>query len=204
MTYPCSPVPITIERRCLMAQKKCLPIPDGIRAEEYCMKCGALAIVCMAMGSVNLETIRSTKLHTIFKGFLPWHIVASLESLGLRAKATVIRGGRTEKISFLTQNIDLGHNVSVFTGLGSGHWLIVYGYDRTKKIFMVYDTSRKAVRDENGLTAYTYDDLLRAWGQQAWLTRLLSFLLLKRPAWFSEELRTKLESPPFTAVTALV
>lgn len=189
-----------------MARRKLLPIPEGItfKIERFRFRCGTLAIELLSFSTeahtgVTVDAIQVVvKCNTILGGVMPYDAVKALANIGVKAKATVVKGQTNDKVNYLTNQIDLGHRVAIFTGLGSGHWLTVIGYNRNRKEFEVVDTAKSAKRNAHGLTTYTYQELMTVWGRQAWLPRLASRLCARSSRLV--EFRMRLWSPPFTAL----
>ncbi|MEZ4195048.1 MAG: hypothetical protein R3B53_01460 [Candidatus Paceibacterota bacterium] len=157
------------------------------------LNCGKLAV--KLLGLTVDKPVEAVRCSTILGGVLPWDAVQTLTKYGVVAEAVVVTGNLQCKIDFLINQIDLGHSVAILTGLASGHWLTVLGYNRNRKEFEVVDTAKNAKRDSRGLTTYTYSQLLEAWGQQSWLQRLLSWYC-SHFTWLKE----RLQAESFTAV----
>jgi len=170
----------------------------GLKQKKYSpIDCGPFAVELTLIAMSHRDKLGPKSLHIkdrILCGMLPWHMKNALIDYNnqLSAEIYVVNDNH---IDFLTNNIDQGKPVLLLTNQGAGHWLTLWGYDKENQCFWVFDTRRKAQRNQDGLTMYSFDELLSVWGRQAWTAKLSSWIARKLPM-FSD----KLNAPPFSVV----
>lgn len=178
---------------------ECLRIPDNFKPSALRLSCGNLMVELVQFLTGRIETLSGEPLpvkSALLGGMLPWDMETSLKALGHAAAIQIMSlKGPTEQLNFLKSTIDRGHSPILFVGMGSGHWLAVWGYDDGKGLFYCFDTSKHAVRDVRGLTIYPYNELLRVWGKRVWITKLITLYRAYFP-WWSE----RLQAEPYTMV----
>lgn len=189
--------------------RKILPLPVGADGGKLDMKkyavfhCGQLAVELsqFVLGHISrLARKPITVASSTLGGMLPSDLGKSLWYVGILPVTYILRkeDGDEDKINFLKDCLSTGKQVPILlVGMGSGHWLTLWGYDDDLGEFYVFDTSKGARRDENGLTTYSYERLLWVWGRRAWLLAGVAWLYRMFPS-----LRRWLECEPYTVTVA--
>lgn len=170
-----------------------LPYPNGWNGEvKYRQACGPTSIE-LALFNLGLVpqilnqpfSVSSTILE--LGAMLPYHIISSFDDAGVIAS---IQSITSDQIHYLEKEIRAGRAPIIFTGIGFGHWLIVWGFDVNH--FYCFDTSIFSKPDSDGLTKYKKKDLLKKWGT---LPKTIGFLL-NAAGLFSHKLKIR----PFTVI----
>jgi len=146
-----------------------LPLPKGFEMEGYnkeTIYCGPLAVelFCFAASIFpHMENKPMKVRSTISRHMLPHNMEVSLKKYFPCVQVQPPRpNDRLKKVySFL----DDGKPVALFVGQGLGHWITVWGYSKQTDELYTFDSSQKAVRDEDGLTTVGTEELLRLWGK---------------------------------------
>lgn len=174
----------------------------NVKPKEYLQQwmryCGGYTIKAI-LNAYNLDDGRHPKeyLPLLSKslGTLPGDIKRVLQKYGL--KVSIHRANKVsdkEKLELLKNKLKLNHPVIISIGNGYSptgkysslrqcliaHWISLWGYDDTKKVFYMYDSYRDPKSYDKvpiGNIKRSYDQVLRDW-RGSFYTQMRSFLYL--------------------------
>ncbi len=174
-----------------------LSTPGNFRPDKMRMSCGNLMIELMLFLNGSIDGLQGSPIDVeskILGGMLPWDIKKSLSVLGIESGIKSLTGETDEKrIEFLKTNLRKGVSPILLVGKGAGHQLALWGFDECQ--FFCFDSSKGVERDSDGLTSYSYEELLRVWGHSVWPLQIVKGIYSVLPRF-----RERLQCEPYNAV----
>lgn len=163
----------------------------SIRPKEYLKQgsshCGMYAIKGI-LSAYGLDMYKDPEnYHPNFVGkitgiILPWTFPQVLNKYGLTAEIKLAQGSKEDKINLLKTLLHKNHPIVLLIGNGYNqdgnysssraksvlHWIILWGYDDTERVFYVYDSAVPSNRYDReiptGNKKRKYNDVIRDWG----------------------------------------
>ena len=123
-----------------------------------------------------------------FDSMFPHDVVQSLRAVDIKVKESKLSVSNSEQIRELRLALETGLLPILYVGVGAGHWITLWGFDKPTQKFFVFDSSKAAEssRGPDGLNRYGFDIVLEMARRQVLAQRIGNFVGRYWPRFLAE------------------